>query len=67
MSAETRWIVDCLRRLARGDGPLVPDDPVDWSLLLETADFRRFRVTQLTGPAAKNKGLALFPRRVGGR
>ena len=38
MSAETRWIVDCLRRLARGDGPLVPDDPVDWSLLLETAE-----------------------------
>jgi predicted GH43/DUF377 family glycosyl hydrolase len=35
--------------------------------LLETADFRRFRITQLTGPAAKNKGLALFPRRVGGR
>ena len=34
--------------------------------LLETADFRHFRVTQLTGPAAKNKGLALFPRRVGG-
>ncbi|HEV7863830.1 MAG TPA: glycosidase, partial [Acidimicrobiia bacterium] len=35
--------------------------------LLETQDFRRFRVTQLTGPAAKNKGLALFPRLVGGR
>ncbi|MGH9009213.1 MAG: glycoside hydrolase family 130 protein [Acidimicrobiia bacterium] len=35
--------------------------------LLETADFRRFRITQLTGPAAKNKGLALFPRRIGGR
>jgi predicted GH43/DUF377 family glycosyl hydrolase len=35
--------------------------------LLETADFRRFRATPLTGPAAKNKGLALFPRRVGGR
>jgi predicted GH43/DUF377 family glycosyl hydrolase len=35
--------------------------------LLETTDFRRFRVTQLTGTAAKNKGLALFPRRVGGR
>jgi predicted GH43/DUF377 family glycosyl hydrolase len=34
--------------------------------LLETEDFRRFRVTQLNGPAAKNKGLALFPRRVGG-
>ena len=35
--------------------------------LLETADFRRFRITQLAGPAAKNKGLALFPRRIGGR
>ena len=35
--------------------------------LLETADFRQFRITPLTGPAAKNKGLALFPRRVGGR
>jgi predicted GH43/DUF377 family glycosyl hydrolase len=35
--------------------------------LLETADFRRFRITQLTGPAAKNKGLALFPRRIAGR
>lgn len=35
--------------------------------LLETADFRRFRVTQLAGPAATNKGLALFPRRIAGR
>jgi predicted GH43/DUF377 family glycosyl hydrolase len=34
--------------------------------LLQTDDFRHFRVTQLTGPAAKNKGLALFPRRIGG-
>jgi predicted GH43/DUF377 family glycosyl hydrolase len=34
--------------------------------LIQTDDFRHFRVTQLTGPAAKNKGLALFPRRVGG-
>ncbi len=34
--------------------------------LLETDDFRHFRTLQLTGPAAKNKGLALFPRRVGG-
>ena len=34
--------------------------------LLQTEDFRHFRITQLTGPAAKNKGLALFPRRVGG-
>ena len=35
--------------------------------LLETTDFLTFRVTQLTGRAAKNKGLALFPRRIDGR
>jgi predicted GH43/DUF377 family glycosyl hydrolase len=35
--------------------------------LIETSDFRRFRMSQLAGPAAKNKGMALFPRRVGGR
>jgi predicted GH43/DUF377 family glycosyl hydrolase len=35
--------------------------------LIETADFRRFRMSPLAGPAAKNKGMALFPRPVGGR
>ncbi|USX54051.1 glycoside hydrolase family 130 protein [Lentzea sp. HUAS12] len=35
--------------------------------LLQTDDFRTFRITQLTGPAARNKGMALFPRRIGGR
>ncbi len=35
--------------------------------LLETADFAEFRVSTLTGHAARNKGIALFPRRVGGR
>jgi predicted GH43/DUF377 family glycosyl hydrolase len=35
--------------------------------LIETSDFRRFRMSQLAGPAAKNKGMALFPRTVGGR
>jgi predicted GH43/DUF377 family glycosyl hydrolase len=35
--------------------------------LIETTDFRRFRISQLAGPAAKNKGMALFPRRVAGR
>jgi predicted GH43/DUF377 family glycosyl hydrolase len=35
--------------------------------LIETEDFRRFRISQLAGPAAKNKGMSLFPRRVGGR
>ncbi|MBS2962038.1 glycoside hydrolase family 130 protein [Actinocrinis puniceicyclus] len=33
---------------------------------LHTTDFRRFQITQLTGPAALNKGMAFFPRRVGG-
>ena len=35
--------------------------------LIETDDFRRFRMSQLVGPAAQNKGMALFPRRVDGR
>ncbi len=35
--------------------------------LIETTDFAHFRVGQLTGPAARNKGMALFPRPVGGR
>ena len=35
--------------------------------LLETRDFRTFTVSQLSGPAARNKGMALFPRRIAGR
>ncbi|HEX3729061.1 MAG TPA: glycoside hydrolase family 130 protein [Opitutaceae bacterium] len=35
--------------------------------LLETADFVHFRFITLNGPAAQNKGMALFPRRIGGR
>lgn len=35
--------------------------------LLETTDFRSFTSRPLVGKAAANKGLALFPRRVGGR
>lgn len=34
--------------------------------LIETPDFRTFRIATLNGTAAVNKGLALFPRRVGG-
>ncbi len=37
------------------------------SHLLETTDFRTFTVSQLAGPATRNKGMALFPRRIGGR
>jgi predicted GH43/DUF377 family glycosyl hydrolase len=36
------------------------------SQLLATADFRRFSATQLSGQAAENKGMALFPRRIDG-
>ncbi|MGB6453345.1 MAG: glycoside hydrolase family 130 protein [Streptosporangiaceae bacterium] len=35
--------------------------------LLQTEDFRTFTVSALSGPAARNKGMALFPRRIGGR
>ncbi len=35
--------------------------------LLETEDFSRFTVSPMAGGAAVGKGLALFPRRVGGR
>jgi predicted GH43/DUF377 family glycosyl hydrolase len=35
--------------------------------LIETHDFRSFRVGTLTGAAAQNKGMALFPRRIGGQ
>jgi predicted GH43/DUF377 family glycosyl hydrolase len=37
------------------------------SELIETRDFLRFRMSPLSGTAAKNKGMALFPRRVDGR
>jgi predicted GH43/DUF377 family glycosyl hydrolase len=37
------------------------------SELLQTTDFRSFRMTPLGGTAARNKGMALFPRRIDGR
>jgi predicted GH43/DUF377 family glycosyl hydrolase len=37
------------------------------SQLIATDDFRSFDVTQLSGPGSKNKGMALFPRRIGDR
>ncbi len=35
--------------------------------LLQTADFRTFELTAMMGAATANKGMALFPRRIGGR
>lgn len=37
------------------------------SELLETEDFVSFRMAPLKGPAAGNKGMALFPRKIDGR
>ncbi len=37
------------------------------SELIETKDFRSFRMTPLSGSAARNKGMALFPRQIDGR
>jgi predicted GH43/DUF377 family glycosyl hydrolase len=35
--------------------------------LLQTDDFTEFRVMTMSGRAAHNKGIAIFPRRIGGR
>lgn len=35
--------------------------------LIETTDFRTFRIATLNGRAARNKGMAIFPRLVAGR
>jgi predicted GH43/DUF377 family glycosyl hydrolase len=35
--------------------------------MLSTSDMRHFEVSPMRGPAARNKGMALFPRTVGGR
>jgi predicted GH43/DUF377 family glycosyl hydrolase len=37
------------------------------SELLETRDFLSFRMTPLTGAASRNKGMALFPRKLNGQ
>jgi predicted GH43/DUF377 family glycosyl hydrolase len=37
------------------------------SELIETCDFTSFRMTPLQGAAARNKGMALFPRRINGK
>jgi predicted GH43/DUF377 family glycosyl hydrolase len=37
------------------------------SELLETSDFLSFRMSPLQGNAARNKGMALFPRRIDGK
>ena len=36
-------------------------------LLLQTTDFSHFRIRSLSGDAAKNKGMAMFPRKIRGK
>ena len=35
--------------------------------LIETRDFHRFKISTLNGPLARNKGMALFPRKINGQ
>lgn len=35
--------------------------------LIETKDFHRFKISTLNGPMARNKGMALFPRKINGK
>ena len=62
-----------LTRLVEDDGSVgyhatytAYDGSAITSHLVSTEDFRRLEVRQLLGPASKSKGMALFPRRVGG-
>src|SRR2546425_10162563 len=38
MSAETGWLIDCLRALARHEARPVPGDSLDWNGVVETAE-----------------------------
>jgi len=35
--------------------------------LIETKDFHHFKISTLNGPLARNKGMALFPRKINGQ
>lgn len=43
------------------------DGEVFFPQLLETQDFLHFKSSTLNGPEVKNKGMALFPRKIDGR
>ncbi|HBE01021.1 MAG: glycosidase [Spirochaetes bacterium GWF1_41_5] len=43
------------------------DGKIIFPQLLETSDFITFRFITLNGPAVKNKGMALFPRKINGQ
>jgi len=43
------------------------DGEITLPQLVETSDFIEFKFSTLNGPAVQNKGMALFPRKIGGR
>lgn len=43
------------------------DGNVTFPQLVETKDFLRFRISTLNGPEIRNKGMALFPRKINGQ
>jgi predicted GH43/DUF377 family glycosyl hydrolase len=43
------------------------DGRVIFPQLLETTDFTHFKISTLNGPEVKNKGMALFPRKINGQ
>ncbi len=60
-------------RFLNGDGTYIYyatftafDGRVIMPELVETSDFLHFRFISLNGPAAENKGMALFPRKING-
>jgi predicted GH43/DUF377 family glycosyl hydrolase len=73
--AESRGMEDArLLRFEDGDGSVVYyatytafDGFHVLPQLIETSDFTTFRVATINGAAARNKGMALFPRPIGGR
>jgi predicted GH43/DUF377 family glycosyl hydrolase len=43
------------------------DGKVVFPQLLETKDFLHFKISTLNGPEVKNKGMALFPKKINGK
>jgi predicted GH43/DUF377 family glycosyl hydrolase len=73
IDAESHGVEDArFVRLLDGEGPAYAATYTAYSgsqvssRRIDTDDFRSFRSSPLTGAAAGNKGVALFPRRVGG-
>ena len=56
-SAKTEWI----GTYTAYDGKSIRSE------LMRTKDFRKFELVPMTGSASRNKGMALFPRKVNGR